>query len=199
MILLSTISQSSPTGSTTSAPQIILQWLQEVLSICHTTPQVPSTNTAHLVTQHTATDIHSPRDETNAGVAERFWALPPHLLAGISAQSVDFFRIYFQLLASRVNLLQAEVAQEFENGKDTEQTKHTYLGRLGNEVLPYFRALLATNPNVRDVMVALVTSQVEETAARLLAVSMNIVSSSATSESTAIKYPVNLWRKVLGN
>ena len=142
--------------------------------------------------------------EEDASVAEQFWLLSPHLLASIGAQSLDFFRTYFKLLMSRVNQLQEEVVQEFESSRDTDQNKHVYLEKIKNDILPHLQALLNVDPKVKDVTTALVSSQVEETAAKVLAIGTSPPttpgeSSGVTSGPLAAKHPVNLWREVARN
>lgn len=168
--------------NTNSAAQIILQWLEQRLRVSHMKSQTTPSGSVSSQPTH---------GSTNASITEKFWSLSPHLLASVSAQNVNFFCIYFKMLASKVDRLQDEVVQEFED--PTQQLQHTYLDKLEKEALPHFRGLLAASSNVRDITVALVASQIEETAAKL-----SLTSSTAfTSESTAIRYPVNLWRKVL--
>ena len=94
--------------------------------------------------------------------------------------------------------------REFENREDTDQNKHTtHLEKLENDTLPHFQALFAVDPNVRDVTFALVTSQVEETAAKVLTVATFPTIPTTTSGSGGsggvVKHPVNLWREVVRN
>lgn len=170
--------------NTVNAAQIILQWLEQSLGVGHGACQTTPSGSVSSQPRHSS---------TNASITEKFWSLSPHLLASVSAQNVNFFCIYFKLLASKVNQLQDGIVQEFED--PTQQLQHTYLDQLEKEALPHFRGLLAASSNVRDITVALVSSQMEETAAKLSLTSKTVF----TSESTAVRYPVNLWRKVLGN
>lgn len=169
--------------NTVSAAQIILQWLDQRLGIGHVTSQTTPPGSVSSWPTHSSTD---------ASITEKFWSLSPHLLANISAQSVTFFCMYFKFLASKVNQLQDEVVRHFEDS--TQQLQHTYWDKLEKETLPHFRGLLTADSNVRDITVALVSSQIEETAAKLSLTSTTVF----TSESTAVRYPVNLWRRVLG-
>lgn len=166
---------------TISAARFILQWLEQMLRDGRVT-----TPTSQVSSHQQACS------STDACIAEKFWVLSPHLLATVSVQSVNFFRVYFELLASKVNQLQAEITREFETSEGTNT--HTYTDKLEKEVLPHFEALLTVDPKVRDITVALVTSQIEETATKLALTS----NTTLTGVSTAVRYPVNLWRKVLG-
>jgi hypothetical protein len=188
-------------NTTPTAPPTILHWLQHKLGLYSTSQTPPTSSTVH--SEPTARpDTCSVEEDTS--IAERFWSLSPHLLASIAAQSLDFFRTYFKLLTSRVNKLQEDVVREFENREDTDQNKHTtHLEKLENDTLPHFQALFAVDPNVRDVTFALVTSQVEETAAKVLTVATFPTIPTTTSGSGGsggvVKHPVNLWREVVRN
>ena len=183
---------STSTEQNTNAFGIILQWLVKKMK-------------AHLATLPTATSAEArsttalPRQTVHVEdvVVAKLWELSPHLLASVSAKHLEFFRAYFELLTSRVSQLQAEVTREFQD-QGTQQ--HCSEG-LEIGVLPYFRALAAAaDPNVRDITLALVTSQVEQTALQLVAVGMTCsrgTHSGAIAQPKGIKYPANLWRKVL--
>ena len=168
---------------------------------------------AHLATLPTATsaEAHSatalPKQTVHVDikfltnediVVAKLWELSPHLLASVSAKHLEFFRVYFELLTSRVSQLQAEVTREFQD----QGTQQRCSEGLEIGVLPYFRALVAAaaDPNVRDVTLALVTLQVEQTALQLVSVGMTCsrgTHSGAIPQPKGIKYPANLWRKVL--
>ena len=118
------------------------------------------------------------------------------------------------MLTSRVDQLQAKL-MERESGPEegerekTERPEGVCPERFEREVLCYFRSLLAVDERVREVTVSLVESQVQETAARVLAAGMASQSEPTSltihGESSgqfptpvsALKLPVNLWRKVL--
>lgn len=85
--------------------------------------------------------------------------------------------------------------EAFENSCDT-YSDVGFSEQLESEILPYFRALLATTDKVREVIVALVISQVEETAAKVLAVCSSAVTDSH-QQHNIIKLPINLWRQIL--
>ena len=93
----------------------------------------------------------------------------------------------------------------FQTDRDTDSGVH--LERLEVEALRYFRSLMSVDERVREVTVALVESQVQETAAKVLATGMSGSTdgahskveggSAAVGKQCAVKLPVNLWRKVL--
>ena len=184
-------SEKSETSTTcTSAPRAILSWLEDQLQGDRL--QAPPTNHTAKPIAHSASCKKAP--ET---IAERLWALSPTFLAGISAQNVEFYRLFYKLLASRVNHLQTEIIHEFESSNSTKNDM-IYIERLVNEVFPYFKALLTVDPKVTQVTVALITSQVEETAAKVLAAGMKASATSTQTEPPlSDKHPTNLWRKVL--
>ena len=196
----STASQSLPYASSSSVSeasttQTILEWLEECLQAKPATPPNKP--------------LHRSSEECSDIVCKKFWALSPELLASIAAQSVDFFRLFYKMLARRVNQIESELLERFEKDRDSGGD---YVDRLETEALCYFRALMSVNERVREVTVALVDRQVQETATKVLAVgtasccpqdsgtseqnSDNTLLSSAASQSFA-KLPVNLWREVL--
>lgn len=146
--------------------------------------------------QHTAPTSHDTikLSSENEGtlIAEKFWALSPHILAGITVKSVEFFRLYYKVLATKLHHLQATIIDEF--GKNEDCKKEICSEKFEGNILQYFRALLTVDDKVHEVTMALVKSQVEETAAKILAITPDTVSNSSTPP---IKYPVNIWRKVL--
>ena len=199
VILYSAVFRCHLTRMDITAPQVILEWLQHKLL---DTPQAPPTNDSTASQQVVHSDTHRSDERETCTTVARFWALSPHFLAGISAQSVDCYRLIYKLLSSRVNQLQTQVMQEFEKNRDT-YSDSVFSEELENEVLPHFRALLTTNDKVREVTVALVVAQVEETAAKVLAVGSKeapILSTNTALNSQqphTIKLPINLWRKIL--
>ena len=109
------------------------------------------------------------------------------------------------MLVLRVNQIQTELLESFERDRDcTECTGVGYLDRLEAEALCYFRALMSVDERVREITVALVDSQVQETAAKILTIgitscpadSLELPSPSVGLQSS-IKLPPNLWRNVL--
>ena len=117
-------------------------------------------------------------------------------LAGIAAKSVDFFRVLYKSLATRVNHLQTLVINAFQESKEGSRFEII----IERDILPYFKALLAADEKVREVTVALVKSQVEETAARVLAVgashSLRTNTGSSSTPLVCHRHPTNLWRKI---
>ena len=187
MILFSVISQSSPSSESKSSA-IVLKWLEQCLQ------------------SMTAVPTHKPDDQQGARdygdiSCKKFWVLSPELLASVAAQSLDFFRLLYRELSLRVNQLQTELLEKFEKDRNTETG--VYLDRLEAEVLWYFRALTTVDERVKEITVALVETQVQETAAKVLGIGMT--SSPEDSGSTTaglssecpVKLPTNLWRKVL--
>ena len=173
-------------NSKLNAPHFIMNWLEQNLQA---TPQTTPT-----------TKPHPQETESSAKVVcETFWSLSPDLLAGIAAQSVDFFRFFYKALSHRVNQLQTEL---LEPGGGTESG--VCPERFEREAACYFRSLMAVNESVREVTVALVESQVEETAVKVLAVGMKTSGKCGSGDQcerftpcSAAKLPFNLWRTVL--
>ena len=70
------------------------------------------------------------------------------------------------------------------------------LTKFERDILQYFKALLTVdNDKVHEVTVALVKSQVEETAAKILAIKQPDTASNCSTP--LVRYPVNIWRRVL--
>ena len=189
---------STSTEQNTNAFGIILQWLVQKMKAHLATLPTATSAEAHSATALPKQTVHVDiKCLTNEDVVvTKLWELSPHLLANVSAKHLEFFRVYFELLTSRISQLQAEVTREFQD-QGTQQ--HCSEG-LEIGVLPYFRALVAADPNVRDITLALMTSQVEQTALQLLAVGVTCsrgTHSGAIAQPKGIEYPANLWRKVL--
>ena len=176
---------SSGAKSITTA--IILEWLEKCL--------ISSPPSGPL--------LQSAVEECSDVACSMFWTLSPELLAGVATQSVDFFRLFYKMLVLRVNQIQSELLESFERDRDCTECDGGYLDRLEAEALCYFRALMSVDERVREITVALVDSQVQETAAKILTVGITSCPADSTSSvglqssECSIKLPANLWRKVL--
>ena len=182
---------SSGAKSITTA--IILEWLELCLQAKTSSPPTPTSGPL----------LQSAVEECSDVACSQFWTLSPELLAGVAAQSVDFFRLFYKMLVLRVNQIQLELLESFERDRDCTECDGGYLDRLEAEALCYFRALMSVDERVREITVALVDSQVQETAAKILTVGITSCPADSTSSvglqssECSIKLPANLWRKVL--
>ena len=124
------------TKAVIEAPGIILQWLEHALYL-PPLPEPMGQDEPHQNTKETSIitsndPIHYQVTHTSAhkdtSTSDKFWELSPHLLAGITVKSVEFFRLYYKLLSTKANHLQATIIDEF--GKNEDGKKKNYFDKI---------------------------------------------------------------------